>query len=188
MLHLGLLQSSTYSYMSQRYSGLSKCHDSQHPQKGQIIQTGWSLHLKMFHLICIVWQIPMVDMFATNLNHKLPFYVASPVCKCFEHRCIKHLVGGSGLLGLLSCTTHSKKVIKQVNTRCKMIVVAPWWPMMYWVWDLVNRSATPPLQLLHWSQKQPFSQKYHQNLLYWHLHAWHLNTTQNLLYLSLNRG
>ena len=69
-----------------------------------------------------------------------------------------------------------------------MIVVAPWWPMMYWFWDLVNQSTTPPLQLLHWSQKQPFSQKYHQNLLHWHLHAWHLNTTQNLLYHSLSRG
>ena len=59
-----------------------------------------------------------------------------------------------------------QKVIEQVNTRCKMIVVARWWPMMYWVWDLVNQSTTPPLQLLHWSQKQPFSQKYHQNLLF----------------------
>ena len=77
-------------------------------RKDKMIQTGWSLHLKMFHLTCIVWQIPMVDMFATNMNHKLPFYVASPGCKCSEHRCIKHLVGRSGLLGLLSCTTHSK--------------------------------------------------------------------------------
>ena len=70
-------------------------------RKDKIIQTGWSLHLKMFHLICIVWQIPMVEMFVTNMNHKLPLYVASPGCKCSEHRCIKHLVGGSGLLGFL---------------------------------------------------------------------------------------
>ena len=55
--------------------------------------------------------------------------------------------------------------------RCKMIVVAPWWPMMHWFWDLVNQSTKRPLQLLHWSQKQPFSQKYHQNLLHWYLHA-----------------
>ena len=123
-----------------------------------------------------------------NMNHKLRFYVASPRCKCSEHSCIKHLVGGYGLLGLLSCTTHSKKVIEQVNTRCKMIVVAPWWPMMYWSWDLVNQSTKPPLQLLHWSQKQPFSHKYHQNLLHWYLHDWHLNTTQNLLYHSLSKG
>ena len=81
-----------------------------------------------------------------------------------------------------------QKVIEQVNTRCKMIVVAPWWPMMHWLWGLVSHSTKPPLQLLHWSQKQPFSQKYHLNLLHWHLHAWHLNTTQNLLYHSLGKG
>ena len=69
-----------------------------------------------------------------------------------------------------------------------MIVVAPWWPMMHWLWGLVSHSTKPPLQLLHWSQKQPFSQKYHLNLLHWHLHAWHLNTTQNLLYHSLGKG
>ena len=94
-------------------------------RKDKIIQTGWSLHLKMFHLICIVWQIPMVEMFATNMNHKLPFYVASPGYKCSEHRCIKHLVGGSGLLGLLSCTTHSKKLLTsehQMQNDCS----GPW--------------------------------------------------------------
>ena len=92
------------------FSGLPKCHDS---TKNEIIQTGLSLHLKIFYLICIVCQIPMVEMFATNMSHKLPFYVASPGCKCPEHRCIKHLVGGSGLLGLLSCTTHPKKSLNK---------------------------------------------------------------------------
>ena len=90
-------------------------------RKDKIIQTGWSLHLKMFHLICIVWQIPMVEMFATNMNHKLPFYVASPGCKYSEHRCIKHLVGGSGLLGLLSCTTHSKKSLNKWTPGAKWL-------------------------------------------------------------------
>ena len=68
-----------------------------------------------------------------------------------------------------------------------MIAVAPGWPMMHWFWDLVNQSTKPLLQLLHWSQRQPFSQKYHQNLLHWYLHAQHLNTTHNHLNHSLNR-
>ena len=55
----------------------------------------------------------MVEMFATNMSHKLAFYVASPGCRCSEHRCIKHLVGGSGLLGLLSYTTYSKKSLNK---------------------------------------------------------------------------
>ena len=67
----------------------------------------------IFYLIYIVCQIPMVEIFATNRSHKLPFYVDSPGCKCSEHRCIEHLVGGFGLLGLLSYTTYSKKSLNK---------------------------------------------------------------------------
>ena len=70
-----------------------------------------------------------------------------------------------------------------------MIVVAPGWPRMHWFWDLVNLSTKPPLQLPHWPHllKQPFNQKYHQNLLDLNLHVWHLDTTQNHLNHSLSR-
>ena len=53
--------------------------------KNEIIQTGESSSL-IFYLIYIVCQIPMVEMFAINMSHKLPFYVASPGCICSEHR------------------------------------------------------------------------------------------------------
>ena len=70
-----------------------------------------------------------------------------------------------------------------------MIVVAPGWPRMHWFWDLVNLSTKPPLQLPHWPHllKQPFSEKFHQNLMYLNLHVWHLDTTQNHLNHSLSR-
>ena len=34
--------------------------------------------------------------------------LTSPRCKCCEHRCFEHLLGGSGRLCLLSCSTHTK--------------------------------------------------------------------------------
>ena len=72
MLHLGLLQSLKYSHMSQIYSGLPRCHDSL-STKNEILQIGEASSL-IFYLIYIVCQIPMVEMFATNMSHKLPFY------------------------------------------------------------------------------------------------------------------
>ena len=66
------------------------------------------------------------------------------------------------------------KVIQKMNTyRCKMIVVAPGWPRMHWFWDLVNLSTKPPLQLSHRPHllKQPFSRKFHQNLMCLNLHV-----------------
>ena len=47
-------------------------------RRDRAIQTEWSLHPQVFREICQVWHKPMVDLFATNLNAKLPTYV-SPV-------------------------------------------------------------------------------------------------------------
>ena len=46
--------------------------------RDKIIQREWSLHSKIFQMICQIWHRPMVDMFATKLKNKLPLYV-SPV-------------------------------------------------------------------------------------------------------------
>ena len=44
-------------------------------------------------------------------------------------------------------------------------------------------STKPPLLLLHWETllKQPFSQRFHQNLQYPNLHVWHLDSRPNFL-------
>ena len=47
-------------------------------RRDKITQTEWSLHPKIFQKICQIWHRPMVDMFATKMNNKLPLYV-SPV-------------------------------------------------------------------------------------------------------------
>ena len=147
-------------------------------RKDKIIQTEWSLHPQIFSLICKVWHTPMVDMFATKLNHKLPIYV-SPVPDANAINIDALNISWEGLDGYAFCPVALiPKVIQKMNTyRCRMIV-APGWPRMHWFWDLVNLSTKPPLQLPHWPHllKQPFSQKFHQNLVYLNLHVWHLDT------------
>ena len=159
-------------------------------RKDKIIQTEWSLHPQIFTLICKVWHKPMVDMFATKLNHKLPIYI-SPVPDANAMNIDALNIYWEGLDGYVYCPVALiPKVIQKMNTyRCRMILVAPGWPRMQWFWDLVNLSTKPPLQLPHWPHllKQLFSQKFHQNLMYLNLHVWHLDTTQNLLNHSLSR-
>ena len=96
------------------------------------------------------------------MNHKLPLCLTSPRSKCTEHRCSEYLMGGSGRLCILSCSSHSKCHSKLNTYRCKIIVVAPGWPRMHWFLDLVNLSTKPPLQLSHWPHllKQPFSHEH----------------------------
>ena len=60
----GLLQPQTIFSKGSSHTGLS--------------ETEWSLHPKIFLMICQIWHRPMVDMFATKMNNKLPLYV-SPV-------------------------------------------------------------------------------------------------------------
>ena len=51
------------------------------------------------------------------------------------------------------------------------------------VWDLIDLSTKPPLRLPHWETllKQPFSQRFYQNLQYLNLHVWHLDSRPNYL-------
>ena len=44
----------------------------------QVIQTEWSLSQQVFNQLCSKWAPPLVDLFATRFNHKLPSFV-SPV-------------------------------------------------------------------------------------------------------------
>ena len=81
------------------------------------------------------------------------------------------------------------KVIQKMNTyRCKMIVVAPGWPRMHWLGSSESVKQNPiTTTSMASSVKQPFSQKFHQNLMYLNLHVWHLDSTQNHLNHSLSR-
>ena len=122
-----------------------------------------------------------IESQATNLC------LISPRCKCYEHRCIEHLLGGSGRLCLLSCSSHTKghteNEHQQVQNDSSSTRVAQS-ALVSGSSQSVNQA---PLQLPHWPHllKQPFSQKFHQNLMYLNLHVWHLDTTQSHLHHSL---
>ena len=135
-------------------------------RKDQIIQTEWSLHPQIFSLI---WQ-SLAQTNGGHVCHQIEsqttnLCLTGPRCKCYEvqHRCIEHLLGGSGRLYLLSCSTHTKSHTEnehlQVQDDSSSTRVAQN--------ALVLRSSESvnqaPLQLPYWPHllKQPFSQKFH---------------------------
>ena len=109
LAHLGLLQSLKHTHKSQTHSGLLQCHSRQSLQEGQnnlnrMVSSSSNIRPNLQSLaqtngghVC-----HQIESQTTNL------YFTSPRCKCYEHRCIKHLLGGSGRLCLLSCSTHTK--------------------------------------------------------------------------------
>ena len=78
-------------------------------RKDKIIPTEYSLHPQIFSLI---W-LSLAHTNGGHVCHQIEsqttnLFLTSPRCKCYEHRCIEHLLGGSGRLCLLSCSTHTK--------------------------------------------------------------------------------
>ena len=88
-------------------------------RRDKVIQTEWSLHQQIFNQICKVWHTPMVDLFATHLNYKLPIYV-SPVPDRKAWKIDALNICWEGLDGYVFCpvaktshpvTSNSKKII-----------------------------------------------------------------------------
>ena len=109
LAHLGLLQSSKHSHKSQTHSGLPQCHSRQSLQE---IQNNSNRMVSSSSNI----QHNLQSLAHTNGEHvchqiqsqTTNLCLTSPRCKCYEHGCIEHLLGGSGRLCLLSCSAHTK--------------------------------------------------------------------------------
>ena len=131
-----------------------------------------------------IWHTPMVDLFATHLNYKLPIYVSPvPDKKAWKINALN--ICWEGLDGYVFCPVAIlPQVIQKIITYpWGMIVLAPGWPGMPWFWDLVDLSTRVPLQLPHWKTllKQPHSNRFHNNVEYLNLHVWLLDSRNPIL-------
>ena len=96
------------------------------PRRDKVLQTQWSLHQQIFNQICRVWHTPMVDLFATHLNYKLPIYVSLvPDKKAWKIDALN--ICWEGLDGYVFCPVAIlPQVIQKIITHsCRMIVLAP---------------------------------------------------------------
>ena len=157
----------------------------------QVIQTEWSLSPQVFSQLCSRWPPPLVDLFATRFNHKLPRFV-SPVpdqaawavdalSLSWEHLNAYAFPPVSLLPQVLS------KIRDQGCHR--MILIAPGWPNMPWFWDLVDLSVQIPftLPLTRDLVTQPFNGLVHRSLQNLNLHAWLLEALPSGSTASLKR-
>ena len=174
LAHLGLLQSSKHTHKSQTHSGLPHCHSRQSLQERQnnsdrMVSSSSNIQSNLQSLaqtngghVC-----HQIESQTTNLC------LTSPRCKCYEHRCIEHLLGGSGRLCLLSCSTHTKSHTEdehlQVQDDSSSIRVARN-ALVLGSSESVNQNPITTTSMAS-SVKQPFSQKFHQNLMYLNLHV-----------------
>ena len=81
-------------------------------------------------------------------------------------------------LCLLSNRSHSK-----VSSQYENLCLPNDSTDMNWFWDLTDLFTRPPLILPLWKNllKQPFSQRFYQNLPYLNIQVWHLDVRLNYL-------
>ena len=144
----------------------------------QVIQTEWSLSQQVFNLLCSRWDRPLVDLFATWFNHKLPKFVSLvPDPTAFAVDALSLLWENLDAYAFPPVSLLTKVISKVMNQGCyRMILIAPGWPNMPWFWDLVYLLAQIPFSLPQQGNQvaQPFNGLHHKNLNNLNLHAWFL--------------
>ena len=145
-------------------------------RRGQILPTEWSLHPRVVELVFNHWGAPLVDLFATRLNHKCPTFV-SPVPDSLAWDVDALSISWEGLDAYAFPPTPilSQVLQKYKDTRCcRILLIAPWWPRQSWFPTLQQLTQVPPLDLPVSEKmlRQPTSSVYHQAPEFLALHAW----------------
>ena len=149
-------------------------------RQDQVIPTEWTLHTRVLQAVFRIWGTPMVDLFATALNRRLPVY-CSPVPDPMAWQVDAFTIPWDNLEAYaFPPTAILRSVINQVlrADQLRMVLIAPMWPQQEWYPDLLSLLVEEPRQLPLWRNllRQPQSQTVHGALGRLRLHAWRLSS------------
>ena len=145
---------------------------------GVPVNTEWKLHPVIFQAIALIWDRPLIDLFATSLNYKLETFVY-PIPDQKAWAVDAMTISWKEMFNYIFppfCLLH-RILHKMREDGCKTILIAPAWPRQSWFPDLLLLSCAKPLRLpLRGDLLSQFKgKKLHQGLEKLHLHAWLLS-------------
>ena len=145
----------------------------------QIFPAEWTLQLREFQNLCQRWGKPMIDAFATSLNHQLPLYY-SPVPDQQAVAVDAMSQDWQGLylyafppLGMLSRFLARVEATQDVQ----VLLIAPKWPRSTWYQTIVSLLDGPPVVFTPRPSllTQPHNHRSHGNIQWLQLTAWLLS-------------
>ena len=149
-------------------------------RRGQVLPSEWSLAPPVFRALCHLWDTPLVDLFATRWNNKLPQYV-SPIPDPQAWQVDALSMDWSNLVAYAYPPTPILSLVlgKVASSHCRVILIAPAWPDKSWFPDLLDLLIDFPRVLPDRRDllKQPRSSLFHQCPSALHLHAWLLSSS-----------
>ena len=142
------------------------------------VSTEWTLNRSLFRAICLVWETPLVDLFATSLNFQIQTFV-SPVPDPLAWAVDALSLSWEGLLAYaFPPFSLLGRVLQKVKEHdCSILLIAPLWPKQPWFPVLLDLLVDLPLAIpARWNLlSQPRSRQFYQNPDRLHLHAWRLS-------------
>ncbi len=149
----------------------------------QIIHTEWSLHPEVVSTLFRVLFRPMVDLFATKFNHKLPTYV-SPIPDQGSWGVDAMSMSWDNMQAYAFPPTVMLPLVLAKFARtenCHLLLVAPRWPRQEWYTTILHHLVSTPIALGSSPTllKQPQMQRYHPSPEVMDLHAWVLSSTMH---------
>ena len=142
------------------------------------ISTEWGLNQSVANAVFRMTQFPNLDLFATRLNHKLPLYV-SPIPDQKALSIDALTMNWNHIHGYAFPPFHLiPSVINKIRTaQCKVVLIAPFWPIRTWFPELLNLLISSPITLpIRPNLLEQLHGKFlHQNPGLLQLHAWELS-------------
>ena len=152
-------------------------------RRNQVINTEWTLHQQVCNKLWKIWGCPLINLFATRLNYRLPNFVSpfqDPMAVATDALLFnwdnKELYGFPPFAMV-------RKVLNKLKSskRTKLTLIAPFWPQMEWFPDLLNLAIDAPrrLPLRKDLLKQPHFHRFHHSLPGLHLTGWRLSSNSS---------
>ena len=142
------------------------------------ISTELSLNQEIANKVFQIMDFPSIDLFATRLNHRLPFYVSPiPDQKALSIDALS--MDWNRIHAYAFPPFHLiPAVINKIRlSQCKIVLIAPLWPDRPWFPELLSLLVSPPVSLpvIPNLLAQLKGRILHQNPGHLQLHAWELS-------------
>jgi hypothetical protein len=151
-------------------------------RRDQICPSEWSLHPQVVRQIFHLWGTPLIDLFATSQNNKLPVYISPlPDPKALDEDALSRSWEGMWAYAYPPTTVLRVVMEKITQVNCELILIAPAWPGQTWYQDLLDLSVDHPrrLPLIPKLLKQTGKNIFHSNPGHLNLHAWKIRSEKS---------
>jgi hypothetical protein len=144
----------------------------------QILASEWSMSNRVLDRVWQIWDKPVLDLFATHLNHKMTSYV-SPVPDPGALQVDAFAMSWKGLYAYAyPPTAVLKKVIGKVQEeQCMLVLVAPRWPKQLWFQGILDLLVDYPIRVPVFPKllRQQHLGIFHDNAGLLDLHVWKIS-------------